>query len=81
MKTIVFANRASKELDALPSAAKEAVENALSDYAVHKRGDVKKLRGREDDFRLRVGRYRVVFTESTMTIWAIYIGKRDSQTY
>ncbi len=81
MKTIVFTTQASKEIDALPLEAKEAVERALNDYAVHRRGDVKKLRGRENDSRLRVGRYRVIFTESTMTILAIYVGKRDSQTY
>jgi mRNA interferase RelE/StbE len=81
MKTIVFASRASKELDALPNDAKQAVEDALDQYAIYRRGDVKKLRGRENDFRLRIGRYRVIFTEDTMTVLAIYISKRDSTTY
>ena len=81
MKTIVFAPHAAKELDALPADAKNAVETALNEYAIHRRGDVKKLKGRQEDCRLRVGRYRVIFTESTFTILAIYIGKRDSQTY
>jgi len=41
---------------------------------------VKALSGR-DGFRLRVGRYRVVFDEDQITILAIYIGKRETGTY
>jgi mRNA interferase RelE/StbE len=81
MKTIVQSGRASRGLDALPSDVREAVEKALVEYAVHRRGDIKKLKGSEDNYRLRVGRYRVIFTESATTIHAAYIGKRDSQTY
>jgi mRNA interferase RelE/StbE len=49
-------------------------------YAVSGRGDVKRLSGR-DGYRLRIGRYRVVFDEDRVTILAIYIGKRETTTY
>jgi len=41
---------------------------------------VKRLAGR-DGYRLRVGRYRVIFDEDQTTILAIYIGKRETTTY
>lgn len=80
MKTIVFTHQAAKDLDALPAEAREAVCDGLNTYATHGAGDVKRLSGR-DGFRLRVGRYRVIFDEDQTTILAIYIGKRETTTY
>jgi mRNA interferase RelE/StbE len=80
MKTIIFSASAAKELDALPRPARTQVSEALSEYAVHGRGDVKRLKGRIG-FRLRVGAYRVIFDEDRTTILAIYIGRRETTTY
>ena len=80
MKTIVLTPAAAKDLDALPSDARRQVSDALDVYAISGRGDVKRLVGREG-FRLRVGRYRVVFDEDQTRILAIYIGKRETTTY
>lgn len=80
MKTIAFTHRAAKELDALPAAPRGSVETAICAYAVTGRGDVKALKGR-DGYRLRVGRYRVIFAEDAETILTIAIAKRDTQTY
>lgn len=80
MKTIILSVAAARDLDALPKDAQSAVSDALIEYAVTGRGDVKKLAGR-DGFRMRVGRYRVLFDEDRRTILAVYIGKRDTTTY
>lgn len=80
MKTIVFSASAAKELDSLPLPARSQVSEALSEYAVTGRGDVKRLKGRAG-FRLRVGAYRVIFDEDRTTILAIYIGRRETTTY
>lgn len=80
MKTIILTHKAAKDLDALPLAARHAVAEGLSAYAVDGRGDVKKLAGR-DGYRLRVGDYRVIFDEDAATIVAIYIGRRKTDTY
>lgn len=80
MKTIILSAAAARDLDALPEDARTAVSQALIDYAMTGKGDVKKLVGREG-FRMRVGRYRVLFDEDQETILAIYIGKRDTTTY
>ncbi len=80
MKTIVLTHRAAKELDNLPADARMAVTTALSDYAVSGAGDVKALSGRAG-YRLRVGRYRVIFADDGVTILAVYVGKRETTTY
>jgi mRNA interferase RelE/StbE len=80
MKTIVFSQAATKDFDALPEGGQRQVSDALDTYAIAGRGDVKRLSGR-DGFRLRVGRYRIVFDEDETTILAIYIGKRETTTY
>lgn len=80
MKTIVFTHAAAKDLDALPADAREDVLRGLDLYAMSGRGDVKALAGRSG-FRLRIGRYRVLFDEDSRTILAIYVGKRETTTY
>jgi mRNA interferase RelE/StbE len=80
MKTIIFTVAAAKDHDALPEAARADVDHGLDDYATDGRGDVKRLQG-SPYYRLRIGRYRVVFDEDQTTILAIYIGKRETTTY
>ena len=80
MKTIIFTAAASKHHDSLPADAREEIDTALDMYASAERGDVKRLQG-SPYYRLRVGRYRVVFDEDQTTILAIYIGKRETTTY
>ncbi|MCV0414211.1 MAG: plasmid stabilization protein [Brevundimonas sp.] len=80
MKTIVLTNSAARQFDALPASARATISAALDAYAMHGRGDVKALNGRLG-FRLRVGRYRVIFTEDMTTILAIHIGPRQTGTY
>ena len=80
MKTIILSAGAAKDLDALQADAREQVSVGIIDYAMNGRGDVKRLSGR-NGFRLRVGRYRVIFDEDQNTILAIYIGKRETTTY
>ena len=80
MKTIILTTRAAKELDALPTQARFAIDNALVLYATQGMGDVKKLQGVEG-YRLRVGEYRVLFAEDRVTILAVYVGRRSTTTY
>ena len=80
MKTIILTLSAAKDLDGLPKDAREQVEAGLHRYAVTGQGDVKRLQGR-DGLRFRIGSYRVIFDEDTMTILAIYVGRRGTTTY
>ena len=80
MKTIILTVAAARDLDGLVKAAREQVQDGLVLYATTGQGDVKRLQGREG-YRLRIGRYRVIFDEDQNTILAIYVGKRETTTY
>ena len=80
MKTVIFSDRAAKQLDALPIPAQERIVEALVGYAMTGAGDVKRLVGREG-CRMRVGDYRVIFAEDQITVVAVYVGRRDTTTY
>jgi mRNA interferase RelE/StbE len=80
MKTLVLTIAAARDLDKLPADAREQVTEGMYQYAVSGRGNVMALAGR-NGFRLRIGRYRVLFDEDRTTILAIYIGKRETTTY
>lgn len=80
MKTIVLTHAAARDLDALVPEARQIVQDGLIRYATSGEGDVKRLQGR-DGYRLRIGRYRVLFDEDATTILAIYVGKRETTSY
>lgn len=80
MKTVIYSRGAADQLDALPDAIRDQVTEAINRYAATGLGDVKKLSGR-DGYRLRAGRYRVLFDEDAATVLAIRITKRETTTY
>jgi mRNA interferase RelE/StbE len=80
MKTIIFSRIAEKQYDSLPLSVRGQVDAALDRYAARGEGDVRKLADR-DGYRLRAGRYRIIFAEDAQTVLAIYIGKRETHTY
>ena len=80
MKTIILTAAAARDLDGLAKSPRIQVQDGLILYATTGQGDVKRLQGR-DGYRLRIGRYRVIFDEDQNTILAIYIGKRETTTY
>ena len=80
MKTIVFTAAAARQIDDLPDEARTQILNDLDQYAMMGTGNVKKLTGREG-YRLRSGRYRVLFDEDQTTVLAVYVGKRETTTY
>ena len=72
--------RAAKDLDALSASEREAVERRLEYLADDLGGaDVKKLTGRSDQWRLRVGRWRVILQmdNSTGTLYALRVLPRS----
>ena len=80
MKTIIMTHAADKQLRALPQEAENHVAKALEQYAISGVGDVKALVNRPG-FRLRIGRYRVLFTETRDAVTVVYVGKRETNTY
>lgn len=67
---IRFTKDAVKQINALDKPAKNRIKEAI--YALPK-GDIKKLKGYSNKYRLRVGNYRIVYniTDDTIVIGAI----------
>jgi mRNA interferase RelE/StbE len=80
MKTIVFSIAAAKMFDALPEFAREQIAHGLDLYATSGIGDIKALRDRPG-YRLRIGRYRIIFDEDRQTVLVVQVGKRETTTY
>ena len=75
MKTVAYRKAALKGLRKLPAARQTRIENAIAAHAETGEGDVKALQGR-DGARLRIGKYRVIFTETEEKIEVFHIGHR-----
>jgi mRNA interferase RelE/StbE len=61
-REIRWATRALRDLDALIPPIRDRILAAIEALAEADQGDVKKIQGTEDEWRLRVGDYRVRFT-------------------
>jgi mRNA-degrading endonuclease RelE of RelBE toxin-antitoxin system len=64
-RTVQFLPAALRDFDALDRLIQSRVMAALERLASTGHGDVKKLQGRPNDFRLRVGKWRVFFDLDT----------------
>ena len=77
---LIFAPRARKELADVPPRDREAIGRALDRLGEDISSvDVKKLAGRVDQWRLRVGRWRVILQmdNATGTIYALRVLPRS----
>ena len=75
MREITFTVAATRQWAKLTLAIRKRIDNKLVRYAQTGAGDVKSLSGREGA-RLRVGDWRVIFTEDPMTIIVVAVGHR-----
>lgn len=87
MNEIKWHNRARKQIKKIPAQYREAIFEAvdrLADFPAKQQGlDVKELKKHRYDYRLRVGRYRVLFDhEVEIRIISIQeVKKKDERTY
>ena len=73
---VEFSKRAAKDYKKLPENYKGLIDLALSRLAEGLVTDIKPVRGEKDVYRLRVGKYRVLFTIVGDTILVVKIGPR-----
>jgi len=77
--TLVLKRSAEKELLALPKAQAFKVKAAIAELTGNPRPTgCKKISGSADDYRIRIGNYRVVYSvsDAKVTVWVIKIGHR-----
>lgn len=78
---VVITPHAQRQLKKFPAPVRAELRPAIFGLAAWPDVDnVKKLRNRPD-YRLRVGRYRVVFEISGETLYITQVLLRDDQTY
>jgi mRNA interferase RelE/StbE len=68
LKRIVFSDDAKSNIRAIPRQTAMSILAAIHRFAESGAGDVKMLKGNEADKRLRVGDFRVRFTETESEI-------------
>jgi mRNA interferase RelE/StbE len=78
---IVFQKSAYKEYQKLPKKVKSKIDESLEILSISPFNDIlkfKKIRGKDNHYRIRVGNYRVVYTprEDTLVIRIIRVGHR-----
>jgi len=82
MKKVEWLPKALKQLAVFPVADRIRIADSakkLSNFP-NVSSDIKKLKGRPE-YRLRVGRYRVIFTDELTIIEIQEVKKRDEHTY
>ena len=73
----IWTRSARRQWWKLPAEAQSRINTALDAFAANAAGDVKKMMG-ADGARLRVGDYRIVFTETESAIEIRPVGHRKN---
>jgi mRNA-degrading endonuclease RelE of RelBE toxin-antitoxin system len=81
IRTVEFLPAALRDFDALDRLVQVRVTAALERLASTGHGDVKKLQGRPNDFRLRVGKWRVFFDRDTPGTILVTASDNRGQAY
>ena len=86
MNEITWHNRARKQMKSIPAEYREAIHervDMLVDFPDVAGLDVKELRSHQYQYRLRVGRYRVLFDHDSgiKIVFIQEVKKRDERTY
>ncbi len=81
MKRIVFSEEAKSDIRAIPQHIAMNILTAIHRLAEHGSGNIKELKGQVGEKRLRVGDYRVRFTEEHPEILHIHTVKNRKDAY
>jgi mRNA interferase RelE/StbE len=81
VKKIAWSERARADVRRLDRETAMRILTALHQFAETGEGDIKKLKGESDELRLRVGDYRVRFTEEPDDTIRIHAVRHRSEAY
>ena len=76
MPDTLWAGRALRELERLDSQARERIVAAVERFCATRHGRIEKMQGRDNQYRLRVGDWRVVFEPVGEDIRILSVGHR-----
>ena len=75
---ILFSNNSSKQLKKLNSRIQQKILFVLEKFGENKPVDIIKLKGKDQEFRIRVGNYRVQLQKVEEGFLVTKIGKREN---
>ena len=76
---IIFTDKSKKQLSKLDLRFQEKVLETLRKFENGESVDIKKLMGRKDEYRIRVGHYRIILNKPTKNGYLITkIGEREN---
>ena len=87
MFSVLLKPKAAKELGKLPPGIKDRIKSALQiltyEPVPFREYDVKKIRGSEGMYRIRLGEFRVIYAveEEEKAVIILKIARRDETTY
>ena len=81
MKKIIFTVPAHADIRRIDRETAMRILNALHRFAESGEGDIRKMRGDSSELRLRVGDYRVRFTEEPADTLHIHSVRHRSEAY
>ena len=81
MKKIIFTVPARADIRRIDRETAMRILNALHRFAESGEGDIRKMRGDSSELRLRVGDYRVRFTEEPADTLHIHSVRHRSEAY
>jgi mRNA-degrading endonuclease RelE of RelBE toxin-antitoxin system len=75
---ILWSGISKKKFSKLNLRFKEKILNSLKKFEEGERIDIKKLKGREEEFLIRVGNYRIILSKIKEGFLVLDIGSRES---
>jgi len=81
LKRILFSEEAKSDIRAIPQHIAMNILTAIHRLAEHGAGNVKELRGRAGEKRLRVGDFRVRFTEEHPDTLSVHTVRNRKDAY
>lgn len=75
---IIFSNNSKKQLEKLDKRTQQRIISILEKFKNNQPVDIIKLKGGSDEFRIRIGNYRIQLQKVNEDILITKIGKREN---
>jgi len=76
---VLFTNKSKKQLLKIDLRFQEKIINSLEKFERGESVDIKKLMGRKDEYRIRVGHYRIILNKISSEKYLVTkMGERES---
>lgn len=75
---VLFSKRAEKQIGELNFFIQQKIYNVLKKFELGERVDIQKMKGKNDEFRIRVGGFRILMQKIPEGFLVTELGKREN---